>query len=154
MNDVDDAEQMRLFYRFDVWIRNRKWWWSLFLWELQVLMNNTWIWYKIYQKERNIKLSFNHYIFIRSIYLEWIDEDGHWPDWYMNGSERSASLVPHKGMSNRESVPFASRVYYDSLLPERALKRRLNSDLSHLAEPLPSWLKDLSCQIHIFTMLS
>ena len=61
-----------------------------------------------------------------------MDEDGHWPDRYMNGYEISASLVPHKVTRNRESDPYASRVYHDSLLQERALKRSLNSELYHI----------------------
>ena len=77
MNDVDVADQLRLFYRFDVWIRNRKWWWYLFLWALQVLTTNACIFYKVYHKEQKLKLKFTQYDFIRSICLAWIDEDGH-----------------------------------------------------------------------------
>ena len=90
MNAVDVSDQLRLFYKFDVWIRNHKWWWSLFLWALQVIIANAWIYYKVYHKERKLKLKFTHYEFIHSICLAWIDEDGHWPDRYGNVSKRSA----------------------------------------------------------------
>ena len=31
MNNVDIADQLRLVYRFDRWMRKRKWWWLMFL---------------------------------------------------------------------------------------------------------------------------
>ena len=34
MNGVDVADQLRIFYRFDVWVWNNKWRWYLFLWIL------------------------------------------------------------------------------------------------------------------------
>ena len=43
MNDVDVADQLHLFFRFDVWIENIKCWCYLFLWSLQVLTTNAWI---------------------------------------------------------------------------------------------------------------
>jgi Transposase IS4 len=30
MNDVNQADQLRNCYRFDHWMRKRKWWWSIF----------------------------------------------------------------------------------------------------------------------------
>ena len=29
MGNVDIADQLRGFYRVDIWLRNRKWWWSI-----------------------------------------------------------------------------------------------------------------------------
>ena len=43
MNGIDAADQLCIFYRFDVWVWNHKWWWSLFLLILQFTMNNYWI---------------------------------------------------------------------------------------------------------------
>ena len=34
MGGVDIADQLRNYYRFDHWKRKRKWWWSIFFWEL------------------------------------------------------------------------------------------------------------------------
>jgi hypothetical protein len=45
MNSVDVADQLRNQYRPDHWMRNRKWWWSLFIWGLGVATTNT---YKMY----------------------------------------------------------------------------------------------------------
>ena len=35
MGDVDLADQLRGSYRFDMWVRNRKWWWSIFFGDLE-----------------------------------------------------------------------------------------------------------------------
>jgi hypothetical protein len=32
MNSVDLADQLWNCYRFNHWLGNRKWWWSIFLW--------------------------------------------------------------------------------------------------------------------------
>jgi hypothetical protein len=45
MNAVDIADQLRNNYRFDHWLRNFKWWWSIFLWVFGVLLVNPYIVY-------------------------------------------------------------------------------------------------------------
>ena len=46
MGNVDVADQLRGNYRFDHWLRNRKWWWSIFFWGLGVVLTNAYIIYK------------------------------------------------------------------------------------------------------------
>ena len=41
MGGSDIADQICGYYRFDNWLRNQKWWHSIFWWVLQVLMVNT-----------------------------------------------------------------------------------------------------------------
>ena len=43
MGNVDIADQLRGSYRVDHWIRNRKWWWSLWFWSLGVMLTNAYI---------------------------------------------------------------------------------------------------------------
>ena len=55
MGDVDVADQLRGVYRLDRWVRNSKWWWSLMLCSLGVLLTN---YYKLYLqicKEEGVK---------------------------------------------------------------------------------------------------
>jgi hypothetical protein len=57
MNSVDMADQLRNHYRFNHWFRNRKWWWSIFLWAVGVAATNAFIVYdSIYDEERAKKL--------------------------------------------------------------------------------------------------
>ena len=111
-------------------------------------MTNAWICYKVYHKERNLKIKLTHYEFILSFCLAWIDEYVHWPDRYGNWSKRSTSPVTCKGRRKRADVIYASRFNSDITIPEGYLKRRLNSELYRIAEPLPYWLKDPSYQLH------
>ena len=45
MGDVDIADQLRNTYRFDHWMRKRKWWWSIFFWAIGVILVNSYIVY-------------------------------------------------------------------------------------------------------------
>ena len=56
MGDVDIADQLRGSYRPDHWLRNRKWWWSLFLWAIGVAAANGYVSYKrMYESEAKKK---------------------------------------------------------------------------------------------------
>jgi hypothetical protein len=46
MNNVDIADQIRNTYRIDRWMRKRKWWWSIWMWGVQILLVNAYILYK------------------------------------------------------------------------------------------------------------
>ena len=47
MGNVDIADQLRNYYRFDHWMRKRKWWWSLFFWAFGVLLVNAYVSFSI-----------------------------------------------------------------------------------------------------------
>lgn len=47
MNQVDLADQLRMWYRPDgLWIRQKKWWWNIFLWCMGQAVVNAYIMYK------------------------------------------------------------------------------------------------------------
>ena len=77
MNPVDVADQLRNQYRMDHWLRQKKWWWSIFLWGQGVLLTNA---YKVYccvMDDNNVPNSqrLSHYDFLHEIAVAWIDID-------------------------------------------------------------------------------
>ncbi len=78
MNNVDIADQLRGTYRLDHWMRKRKWWWSIWMWGLQVLLVNAFVLYRtahrlIWKTEKKLILS--HYEFWEAIIKACIDGD-------------------------------------------------------------------------------
>ena len=55
MGHVDLAAQLRGTYRPDIWLRNRKWWWSIWFWALCVMLTNAYILYVKVNEEYGIE---------------------------------------------------------------------------------------------------
>jgi hypothetical protein len=55
MNSVDLADQLRNCYRFNHWMRNRKWWWAISLWAVGTAATNGYIIYEQSYKEEKSK---------------------------------------------------------------------------------------------------
>jgi hypothetical protein len=78
MNKVDQADQLRGSYRCDLWTRTRKWWWSIWLWGIQVILVNAYVMYNaahLYiwkSKESNIM---THYNFQKQVALHLINPE-------------------------------------------------------------------------------
>ena len=64
----------RNYYRFDHWLRNRKWWWSIFFWSIGVIIVNSYVLYVKVNlaagKRRKDLLS--HHDYNKSVALDWI----------------------------------------------------------------------------------
>jgi preprotein translocase subunit SecY len=45
MGSVDVANQLRVFYRLNHWLSNRKWWWSILFWVISVILTNFYVLY-------------------------------------------------------------------------------------------------------------
>jgi flagellar biosynthesis/type III secretory pathway M-ring protein FliF/YscJ len=88
MNDVDCADQRRNQYRFDHWMRQRKWWWSIFFWGIGVIVVNAYVCYREYMKMmgKNKNEILTHYKFREQVALAWIDPKTYWPNRKYNTS--------------------------------------------------------------------
>ena len=78
MNNVDIADQLRGTYRFDRWMRKRKWWWSIWMWGVQVLLVNAYVLYRtahsiIWKTEK--KKIVTQYRFREEIVKAWMEEE-------------------------------------------------------------------------------
>ena len=54
MGNVDIAYQLRGSYRFDHWLRNRKWWWPILFWAIGVVLTNAYAMYVTVCEEYDI----------------------------------------------------------------------------------------------------
>ena len=79
MGGVDIADQLRHYYRFDHWMRKRKWWWLVFFWGIGVLLVNCYVSYKTYMEQKKQK-TISHYKFRKAIALALLDPDTYWPN--------------------------------------------------------------------------
>jgi len=74
MGHVDVSDQLREVYKFNSWLRNYKWWWSIFQWALGVLLVNSYVVYKKTCEADGIT-PITHYEFRKAIALSWIDKN-------------------------------------------------------------------------------
>ncbi len=58
-------------------MRNRKWWWSIFLWSLETALTNAYVLYRKFHTLHNRK-PMTHYDFVKSVALAWIDKKTFW----------------------------------------------------------------------------
>ena len=55
MNAIDLADRIRNTYRWDLFMRKRKWWWSIMMWCLHMILVNLYILYKKYMKMHDLE---------------------------------------------------------------------------------------------------
>ena len=58
MGHVDISDKIQNTYRFDRWLRNRKWWWSLLFWILGFMLVDAYVIYIIVNIEPVCVLDF------------------------------------------------------------------------------------------------
>jgi hypothetical protein len=79
MGSVNVSNQLRNSYRFDHWLRNRKWWWSLLFWWLGVMLVNAYIYYLTLNlvAGKNKKELLSHHDFREYVAHAWISSTTH-----------------------------------------------------------------------------
>ena len=151
MGRVDVGDQLRNYYRFDHFMRKRKWWWSFWMWGMGMLLTNTYT-YELH----NMKPKYNHYEFVCNVARAWLQ-----PENYFNQDgivaatssttatkDSTVSPPPRKRKAPTE-VPTIIKwnIGITDTTLETQFKHRLDSHLDHL--PSESNLKTHArCQLH------
>ena len=146
-------------------LRQRKWWWSIFLWGLDVAIVNSYLLYKSWYEMHGLK-PMSHYSFREQIALAWLDEEKYWPKRYSR-RPRTSSASSQSRKKQTVSTTSSGRVTrsiasssiasstakYCKTLNQSALvngsfdKRLVLSDeFTHL--PAPALSKYSECQLH------
>ena len=86
MEDVDVADKLRDNYWFDHWLRKRKWWWSIMVLAIGVILVNAYIFYRRVNLEAGVIKSdlLSHQNFRKQVAMAWISPDIYWST-EMNG---------------------------------------------------------------------
>ena len=149
MGHVDDADQLRNYYRMNHWMRKTKWWWSPFFWGVRVLIVNAYVVYKTFMKNKGLEY-ISQYEFRRKICLAYIAPQEFWQNRKRVRSARGRSRrladnykidVPtvsskKRKLSSAATRPVASkeratRVNDKTLGPDGALQCRLVNHEAH-----------------------
>jgi len=172
MNAVDVSDQLRNDYRMTHWLRHRKWWWSIFMHGMGVLLTNA---YKVYTRTmdnegvpRSQRLT--HYGFLLSVSTAWIDRN--------ETDVRHVKRIRKKKRKQEEGAQQCNQatptplhrtrlvpVTADKSAPAKAPRindNALHPDTGHLRSrlnhfgifhaPLPSESKHPSCALHRWMM--
>jgi hypothetical protein len=158
MNHVDRADQLRGNYRFDHWMRTRKWWWSIWMWGVQVLLTNAYVLYKtanIHIWKTPAKKLLSQYEFRKMIALAWISSEryGEVPKTLkrkVDDGDSNCVRSTRSYCSSSTSIKSNQKGVYvtdDSLNPTHgSLKIRLSGLYHHL--PARPQAKDPTCSLH------
>jgi hypothetical protein len=174
MGNVDASDQLQNYYRFDHWLRNRKWWWSILFWAEGVMLVNAYILYIKYNmmmgKKKKDLLS--QYDFRKQIALAWIAPGTYDPRVANTIDKRKAnkhkrssplpanSVISSKSSQSRKSPRInmedeammahgtntARKVSDSSLAIDGSLSMRLSTHLKH--RPAPERTPKSKCQLH------
>ena len=167
MNSMDRADQLRTNYSVGRGLRQRKWWWSVFLWGLDVAIVNAYLLYKSWYEMHGLK-PMSHYFFREKIALAWLDEEQYWPRRYSRrpksnnkpdskskkvhvsssaSSARMTRSVASSTLSTTGTVKVCRVLNQNSLTNGNFDKRLiLSNEYTHL--PAPALSKHSKCQLH------
>lgn len=150
MGGADIADQIRGSYRFDHWLRNFKWWHSIFWWGMQVLMVNAYKCYCEYIKSLS-ETPMNHYEFQKMIAHVWMDKDYYTKSTrHTQDGDSTSTLSTFSIRTTTSSRRSRSRISASALNPMTgSLKCRLDRSLPHWpSAPSKDEVKKFTCQVH------
>ena len=134
MNSLDWADQLRTNYQVSVGLRQRKWWWSIFLWAFDVAIVNSYLLYKSYTEMHGFQPK-SHYTYREEIFKAWMDPDLYWPTRYLRKSRRDMKLI---SKSSEESDRKRSRLNSGSISSLSRMTRSSYTTLSFADRPKQS----------------
>ena len=149
MGHVDIADQLRNSYRFDHWLRNRKWWWSIFFWGFGVTLVNAYVLYcKVNLKAgKRRKDLLSHHDFNQSIALDWI-KGAHEMKKPTLSSTKKRKQQSNGVETRQQKAPKRGRTAFltdGALQFGGTLQCRLDTTLDHLPEVAKSYAR---CSLH------
>ena len=160
MGHVDVSDQLRNHYRFDRWLRQRKWWWSIMFWAIGVILVNAYVVYVSFMRREGVpeKSILSHHDFRKAIALAWINPEMHYKQEEgatrkmlkcNNPRKRKATVTTPPPRKAHDLLATKKRTMQmtDKTLAENSKLsiRRLDSSLDHL--PVPA--KDNArCSLH------
>ena len=106
MISVDIADQLRSNYNVGHGLMQRKWWWSIFFWGIDVTIVNSYLIFKSRYEMHDLK-PITHYHFREKIALEWLDEYQFWSTRRYSRRPRSTPEI-RKNTSSTKSLKLSS----------------------------------------------
>jgi len=152
MNKVDQADQLRSTYRFDLWTRTRKWWWAIWLWGIQVSLVNAYVMYRaanlyIWKKKESSLLS--HYNFQKMVALHLLNPEKYPLDRRENMKRRRSDIDDSQTLrSTDNSQSTRASVVNDRALDSTNGDLRVRLSTKYFHCPTRPKAKDPSCQLH------
>ena len=150
MGHVDMADQLLNHYHFDHWLRNYKWWHSLFWWGFQVLLINLYVVYCRVMEQAGAK-PVTHYEYHKACAIAWIDPEGYRDEGQSSYKTPSNNEQDMSTLTSGSSTQRKARFSDASLDPwSGALKVRLNRNVPHWpSTPINDQNRNLpACQLH------
>jgi hypothetical protein len=148
MNNVDISDQLRGVYRWDHWMRKRKWWWAIMFWALQVMTTNAFVAYKKYMTLLKMK-HLSHYKFLEAVCIKWITEGSLFFRGNKKRNSRSFGVTNDDHSSTSSLTSRTSRRSINSSVSTRGmnLARKRKRNIKFNDEVLDPFKGELKCRL-------
>ena len=147
INDNDVADQLRLVYRMQRFHRNYKWWWSLWVWGMEITIVNAYMMYRRYCELKEVPQLIDHHDFREKLAYALLDPANEWPKRKSGNGNKKRTRTPT--LTPEPAKKRAPRMNTDALSPNKGrLKKRLDRSLSHMPQMCTNNKKHRVCQLH------